>query len=243
MSPLVSAEVKVSQENLDLEALKQGTSQGLSTGYIPEVVREITIVRPPEIPDDPDPDPVVVPPNTVLDPAMLNTGTLPAAEPEVAVWGGGTPEVPTIDPSQVDTAVVLDDLDGVSAANLAIAVRATPPQTHGVHLTTWEMDVAATGGEVMFLLLGPEDCGDGARKKFFRGIRLFGEGTARAVVFVDGQQVKEATLSMIEDAPHSRLLYLPRGTKGYKLMAFLAISGPLEEAQVLFDPLGTLEGQ
>ena len=240
--PIVDAEIRVSQVNLDREALRDGSSGGLSTGYIPDTVIEITIPKPPELPDDPPGDPVVVPPSvTVLTGPNLNTGSLPAAEPAVSVWVGTDPGS-TVDPSTVDMTAILDDLDGIVAANMTLASRSVVPENHGVHLATWEMDAAPTDGEAMVLVFGPEDCGDAARKKFFRGLRLFGEGTARVLVFIDGLPVRETTLSMVEDAPHSRLVYLPRGTKGYKLIALVAVGGPLEEVQVLFDPIGTLEG-
>lgn len=130
------------------------------------------------------------------------------------------------------------------AANLALTSRNPLPARGPVQIVTWvpnsaiepptfdSTGVLTSAGDSFVAILGPDFCGDESIHKFFESISIYGQGLGYLMVFVDGVFIKEATVDLIEDAIHSRLLNLPRGTKGYSILIILCLQGLLEDMTV-----------
>lgn len=135
--------------------------------------------------------------------------------------------------------------EGIQDANKALTVRAAVSPavpTYDPIVVRWTPDEIPTADESLVAVIGPDFCGSETEKKWFRGILAFGVGQARIVVFVDGELIDEKLIQIIDDASHSRLFWLPRGTKGYQIVALVAgIGGEMSNAEILFDPCGSME--
>jgi hypothetical protein len=136
---------------------------------------------------------------------------------------------------------------GIQDANKALTVRAAVSPLVPAYdpiVMRWTPDEMPTTEESLVIVIGPDFCGYETEKKWFRGLRAFGIGQVRVMVFVDGTLIDEKLIQVIDDAAHSRLFYLPRGTKGYQIVALVAgIGGELSNVEILFDPCGSMENQ
>lgn len=86
--------------------------------------------------------------------------------------------------------------------------------------------------------IGPDDgCGDEFTRKRFRAVIMHGDGTAYAVVFVDGRKVSQGTIQATQTPDRPRRLNLPRGTTGYSIRVELWGHFRMDLLNTEFDPL------
>ena len=129
----------------------------------------------------------------------------------------------------------------LDAANAALTARPTLESQGEVKIVRWNPEASPSATARLTVVIGPDDCGMENRKKLFRACRIFGTGHAKVLVFVDGGLVKEDDLEAVEDAEKGRLLWLPRGTTGYRILAVVAHGGLLESFDFHWDPLGEIQ--
>jgi hypothetical protein len=135
----------------------------------------------------------------------------------------------------------------LETANLALSSRGVPVGTAKQLLVKWDPDIPEASTESFMIVLGPDDAGHLARKKWWRGITLHGAGTARVLFFNiitlgHAVFVKEGVITM-EDTSANLIntLWVPRGTKGYFALVVLMVNGRLDDADLLFDLVGAVE--
>ena len=129
----------------------------------------------------------------------------------------------------------------LDAANEALSARPELENLGEVKIVRWNPDASPSVSARLTIVIGPDACGMENRKKLFRACRIFGTGEARVLVFVDGGFVKEEVLEAVEDPEKSRLLWLPRGTNGYRILAVVSHGGLLESFDFLWDPIGEIQ--
>lgn len=129
----------------------------------------------------------------------------------------------------------------IDAANAAISARPSLEPQGEAKIVRWNPDATPSASARLAIIIGPDACGMENRKKLFRACRIFGTGEARVLVFVDGGFVKEAVIEAEENAEKGRLVWLPRGTTGYRILAVVSHSGLLESFDFHWDPLGEIQ--
>jgi len=128
-------------------------------------------------------------------------------------------------------------------ANMTLAGRQPSLGVRQTILAPWTPMGEEDASDSFILVMGPDDLESESVRKFFRGIQVFGTGTAYAVAFVDGEFVKEGQLTLSKTATHTNLFWLPRGTNGFEVMVILCVTGRLENIKTMVDGSDNLEAE
>ena len=131
--------------------------------------------------------------------------------------------------------------ESTKLANKTLSIRVPSANAKQTILAPWTPMGGEDSTDTLILVMGPDDLDQESVRKFFRGIQVFGTGTAHIIAFVDGVFVKEGSLSLVNGPTHPNLFWLPRGTNGFEVMVILCMTGRLENLKVMADGSDNLE--